>query len=62
MFGSGNYWSANGRVTGGGTYTQAKEGDLALARCVYDSWYWDQFKDRLPREKRDTYYLGDLPQ
>lgn len=62
LFGSGNYWSANGRVTGGGSYTQAKEGDLALARCVYDSWYWDQFKDRLPREKRDTYYLGDLPQ
>ena len=62
LFGSSKYWSANGLVSGSGTYTQAKEGDLALARCVYDSWYWDQFKDRLPREMRDTYYLGDLPQ
>ena len=61
LFGSSNYWSANGRVTAGGSFSPVENGGLALARCVYDSWYWDQYDDRLPTEERATYYLGDLP-
>ena len=61
LFGSGNYWSANGLVNGGsGGFTTANENSMALARCVYDSWYWDRYNDRLPEDKRATYYLGDL--
>ena len=61
LFGNIWYWSANGRVNGS-NFDPIKEGDQALARCVYDSWYWDQYHDRLSTDKRSTYYLGDLPQ
>lgn len=65
------YWSANGAIMPkGGLHPEL---DYALARCVYDSWYWDPLDDRLldlPEEGedkvvgkkyRDEYYLGDMP-
>lgn len=65
------YWSSNGAVKPkSGLKTNEK---YALARCVYDSWYWDPLNDRLPtppendsdREAgkyyRDQYVLGDMP-
>ena len=71
LFGSTYYWSANGAV-------KPKQGldknvKYALARCVYDSWYWDPLNDRLPSPPandsdketgkfyRDQYVLGDMP-
>ena len=60
LFGTGSYyWSAHGAVKPG---TGLKEGvTYALARCVYDSWYWDPLDDRLPPDDRDRYVFGDMP-
>lgn len=55
---SGKYWSAHGAIRPGNTKVLSET--YALARCVYDSWYWDQFDDRLPKGDRDHYVLGDL--
>lgn len=62
--GSADYWSANGAVTvnaNNGTVTNCNK-DVALLRCVYDSWYWDEV-DGLegdPRHNpRDRFIWGD---
>ena len=66
------YWSAHGIVIPGNN--SLGTGSIALSRCVYDSWYWDQFNDRLPegveeyeldgitpkKYWRDHYVLGDF--
>lgn len=60
LFGAkGFYWSANGAKQPSGALETNR--DYALARCVYDAWYWDPFDDRLPEDERDNYYFGDLP-
>ena len=54
---SSKYWSAHGAVKpNGGLF---KDETYALARCIYDSWYWDPLDDRL--ENRDQYVFGDMP-
>lgn len=65
------YWSSNGAVKPKSGLN--KDEKYALARCVYDSWYWDPLNDRLPvpptndsdreagRFYRDQYVLGDMP-
>ena len=56
------YWSANGAVKPNEVFDDANPNvPYALARCVYDAWYWDPLDDRLPEGERDTYYFGDLP-
>ena len=62
LFSNGSfYWSANG-ANKAGTTTIDTGKRYALARCVYDSWYWDQFDDRLPEgDWRDEYVFGDKP-
>lgn len=62
LFNSGGYyWSAHGATQPGKTTLFNRR--YALARCVYDSWYWDQFDDRLPdgARYRDVYVFGDKP-
>lgn len=67
LFGSTIYWSVNGAVQVNKDTGKVDEKPLltqALARCVYDSWYWDQYPapyNRLPEGDRDHYVLGDLP-
>lgn len=66
LFGTTTYWCVHGAVTvnSNGTVSVNKNETMALARCVYDSWYWDQLPDeynRLPANDRDRYVLGDLP-
>lgn len=57
LFGdSGNYWSANGAVR---PNDGIKTVSYALLRCVYDTWYWDAYDDRLPPEDRDIFVFGD---
>lgn len=59
LFGTGNsarYWSANGAVQ---PLSGLKNDSYALVRCVYDTWYWDSYDDRLPAEDRDIYVFGD---
>ena len=53
-----NYWSANGAITVGenGVVTESTT-TAALARCVYDTWYWGD--EQL--EQRDKPVWGDLP-
>jgi len=53
------YWSANGaiKVNGNGTVSDMPDATTALLRCVYDSWYWDSYDDRL--QKRDQFVWGD---
>lgn len=59
LFGTGaKYWSAHGAVKPNGGFQNV---EYALARCVYDSWYWDPLDDRLQPEDRDQYVFGDLP-
>lgn len=59
LFGTGsNYWSAHGAVKPG---SGLKDETYALARCVYDSWYWDPLDDRLPPDDRNRYVFGDMP-
>jgi len=62
LFGAGGYyWSAHGATQPGQTSVDTSR-RYALARCVYDSWYWDQYDDRLPEgSARDNYVLGDRP-
>lgn len=55
------YWSANGAVKPNDKFDANPNVTYALARCVYDAWYWDPFDDRLPEGERDNYYFGDLP-
>ena len=72
LFGtSSKYWSAHGAVQPNSGLFEGET--YALARCVYDSWYWDPLDDRLldlPEEGeskvagkryRDEYYFGDMP-
>lgn len=69
LFSSGSsYWSAHGSVTvsknsttGKITVSLNRSKDYALARCVYDAWYWDPYNDRLTPDQRNDYYLGDMP-
>ena len=69
LFGNNTYWSAHGAVTvNNTTHKTSLSTDLtksALARCVYDSWYWDNMPapyNRLPAgDARDVYVLGDMP-
>ena len=67
LFGNTTYWSVNGAVqvdAERGKATEQPKVTQALARCVYDSWYWDQLPapyNRLPEGDRDHYVLGDLP-
>ena len=57
LFGtSGKYWSANGAVQ---PISGLQKVNYAMVRCVYDTWYWDAYNDRLPQEDRDTYVFGD---
>ncbi len=57
LFGdSGKYWSANGAVQ---PNNGVQNVSYALLRCVYDTWYWDAYDDRLPQEDRNTYVFGD---
>ena len=62
--GSADYWSANGAVTVNadkGTVTNCTK-NVALLRCVYDSWYWDKVdgKEGDPRHNpRDRFIWGD---
>ena len=59
LFGpSGKYWSANGAVQ---PLNGIQTANYAMVRCVYDSWYWDSYDDRLPAEDRDIYVFGDYP-
>ena len=70
LFGSGSfYWSAHGATQPGKTTVDTSK-RYALVRCVYDSWYWDQYDDRLPetwpdnpnRESpRNHFVFGDRP-
>ena len=60
LFSTGSYyWSANGavQVTNGDVTDQPKR-NYALARCVYDTWYWGE-EDRLKEEDRGTFTWGD---
>lgn len=54
----GYYWSATGIVIPNGS--KPTQTDYAMVRCVYDAWYWDPYKDRLPENERDNYYFGDF--
>ena len=57
LFGpNGKYWSANGAVQPNKGVQNVSYG---LVRCVYDTWYWDAYDDRLPQEDRDIYVFGD---
>ncbi len=57
LFGdSGKYWSANGAVQ---PNAGVQNVSYALVRCVYDTWYWDAYDDRLPQVDRNTYVFGD---
>ena len=59
LFGAGGkYWSANGAVQPNAGIQNVS---YALVRCVYDTWYWESYNDRLPAEDRDTYVFGDYP-
>ena len=70
LFGkNGVYWSAHGAVQVlQGNIKEVKDKE-AMARCVYDSWYWDsigkdangQSLSRLPAGDRNRYVLGDMP-
>ena len=62
LFGANSfYWSANGANKAGTTIIETNR-RYALARCVYDSWYWDQYDDRIPEgDWRDEYVFGDKP-
>ena len=54
LFNSGGfYWSAHGATQPGKTTVDTSK-RYALARCVYDSWYWDQYDDRLPETWPDN--------
>ena len=58
MFGEGGvYWSANGaiKVLVGGI--QDVSDTRALARCVYDSWYWGDTQ----QDDRSQFVWGDMP-
>ena len=59
------YWSAHGAVKVSSGNATAQTVSSALARCVYDSWYWDNLASsykRLPAgNARDVYVLGDMP-
>ena len=66
LFGeNANYWSANGAVKPNSGIQNVQQ---ALARCVYDAWYWDQTEySRLPakqagdtKDPRDQYVFGDM--
>ena len=54
-----SYWSAHGavRVGNGGVTDVTPDG--ALLRCVYDSWYWDSYDDRLKEGERNRFVWGD---
>lgn len=65
------YWSAHGAMQPGSTKPDTSR-RYALARCIYDSWYWDNVDAayaRLPEgidpstgePYRNKYVLGDLP-
>ena len=54
------YWSANGAVKPNDKFDADPNQPYALARCVYDAWYWDPLDDRLPEGERDNFYFGDL--
>ena len=51
------YWSANGAITvgSGGTVTESSS-STALARCVYDTWYWGDEQ----QDDRNKPVWGDL--
>lgn len=57
-----SYWSAHGAVT---VFSTGSVGDPnnaasgALLRCVYDSWYWDSYDDRLKEGQRNQFVWGD---
>lgn len=58
LFGEGGvYWSANGaiKVLVGGI--QDVSDTRALARCVYDSWYWGDTQ----QDDRSQFVWGDMP-
>lgn len=60
------YWSAHGAVkTNSGGSVSPQNVTSALARCVYDSWYWDNMPAPYKRlgegDARDRYVLGDMP-
>ena len=67
--GSATYWSANGAITvnaNSGSVTDDNSTSVALLRCVYDSWYWDEVDRREgtitgsdPRHSPTTFYWGD---
>ena len=69
LFGNTTYWSAHGAVTvDNNNHKTTLSTDLtqsALARCVYDSWYWDNMPAPYKRlgegDARDRYVLGDMP-
>lgn len=56
----GYYWSAHGATQPGQTTVDTSK-RYAMARCVYDSWYWDQYDDRLPESWPDDYQIMDNP-
>ena len=59
LFGAtGKYWSAHGAVQPNAGIQNV---EYALARCVYDSWYWDPLDDRLQPEERNNFVFGDMP-
>lgn len=57
---SSNYWSANGAIyvnKDNGTVEDRPNLNIALIRCVYDSWYWQKkdeegnyYEDRVDKE------------
>lgn len=58
LFSNSTYWSANGAIkVNGGSVSDMPDATTALLRCVYDSWYWDSYDDRL--QKRDQFVWGD---
>lgn len=62
LFSNATYWSANGAIAVKSGSVSNSSATVALLRCVYDSWYWDQV-DNLgsdPRRSDPTvFYWGD---
>lgn len=51
------YWSAHGAIKVSGTSLVDQTSKVALARCVYDSWYWGDTQ----QDQRDLFVWGDQP-
>ena len=64
LFGKTVYWSAQGAIKVGDNSVTPVGDKTALARCVYDSWYWDHVDAayrRLPAGDRNRFVFGDMP-